>query len=203
MLPPVFRTVKQPSGSKICAACMVAVATGHDLEVVEATMTKTPLPDGSYYYLTNECLAYLGRCGIHTGLTFQPLIDGKRIRIPSVDEAVLDLKWSMAGRQCMLVVQSLVYANAEHFVFWDGEHVRDSSSSNEVDAIGDYVIIEIMPLTYYDDTQEKTAQELIKLVPDESQDDGPSQDSCIECEAEAVGYSEGSPYCAAHYRSRK
>ncbi len=36
----------------------------------------------------------------------------------------------------------------------------------------------------------------------EGDDDGPPQDSCIECEAEAVGYSEGVPYCAAHYRSR-
>lgn len=164
MLPPIFRTVKQPPGSKICAACMVAMVTGHDLEVVEAAMPKTPLPDGTYYYLTNECMAYIGRCGIHTGLTFQPVIDGKPIRIPHVGEATVDIKWEMAGRPCMLVVRSRVYANAEHFVFWDGEHVRDSSGPDDVNEIGEYEIIEIMPLVYYDDTNEKSAQELTMIA---------------------------------------
>jgi hypothetical protein len=27
-------------------------------------------------------------------------------------------------------------------------------------------------------------------------------DQCCECDLEAIGYSEGSPYCAAHYRAR-
>lgn len=164
MLRPTFRTVKQPPGSKICAACMVAVATGHDLAVVEAAMTKTPLPDGSYYYLTSECIAYLGRCGIHAGLTFQPSINGNPIRIPSVDDAWIDLKWSMAGNPCALVVRSRFYANAEHFVFWDGAVIRDSSSPNETDALGDYELIDIIPLTYYDDTAELKAHDLIKIA---------------------------------------
>ena len=32
--------------------------------------------------------------------------------------------------------------------------------------------------------------------------DQPEADTCCECGELAVGYSEGTPYCAAHYRSR-
>lgn len=166
MLPPKFRTVKQPKGSKICAACMVAMVTGHELDVVEAAMRKTPLPDGTYYYMTNECLAYLGRHAIHTGLTFQPTINGRPLVIPSISEAAIDIKWSMVGRPCMLVVRSKLYRNAEHFVLWDGQFVRDSSGPDEVNQLHEYEIIEIMPLTYYDDTHESDPVELIKIEDD-------------------------------------
>lgn len=35
----------------------------------------------------------------------------------------------------------------------------------------------------------------------ESQNDGQSA-QCCQCDQPSVGYSEGEPYCAAHYRSR-
>ena len=33
-------------------------------------------------------------------------------------------------------------------------------------------------------------------------EDEPQPDTCHECGELAVGYSEGTPYCAAHYRTR-
>ncbi len=38
--------------------------------------------------------------------------------------------------------------------------------------------------------------------PDEEDEYDPTPAQCCECEEEAVGYSEGEAYCAAHYRSR-
>jgi hypothetical protein len=36
----------------------------------------------------------------------------------------------------------------------------------------------------------------------EQQEYGPTPDQCCECDHEAVGYSEGQPWCAEHYRRR-
>lgn len=40
------------------------------------------------------------------------------------------------------------------------------------------------------------------LIADCHDSDEPEPDTCHECGELAVGYSEGTPYCGAHYRSR-
>lgn len=125
-------------------------------------MAKSMLPNGQHYYLTRELLAYLGRHAIVAGMTFQPL-DGTPLRIDRPEDVSVDLKWSMQGVPCLLVVRSKIYANAEHFVFWDGEAVRDSSGPDDTNRLGDYEIIDIMPLTYYDDESEACGQELLEI----------------------------------------
>jgi hypothetical protein len=171
MLPPKeFRTIKQPKGSKVCGACVAAMATGRTLEEVEAIVPKTPLPDGTYYYLTCDIMAYLGRCGIYTGLVFEvnqtPPEGGIRF---TCDETAA----SFCG---YVIVRSKVYKHAEHVVFWDGEHVRDPSwCCGETTKLSDYHVIEFIPLTYIDDTAEREPSELIELA-ETTQPEGAADD---------------------------
>jgi len=162
MLPPKqFHTVKQPRGSKVCAACVAAMAAGASLEEVESAMTPTELPDGTHFYRTAEVLRFLGGRGIYCGLTFDPNSE--------ITEDQVSLSFSteicLIERPALLCVRSRKYENAEHYVFWDGERVRDPSPDMpETSPITGYFVIEIVPLTYIDDTAEIDQEKLLKLV---------------------------------------
>ena len=50
--------------------------------------------------------------------------------------------------------------------------------------------------------QEMSEEEYYEQQRYEQQEYDPTPDQCCECDQEAVGYSEGQPWCAEHYRRR-
>jgi hypothetical protein len=63
-----------------------------------------------------------------------------------------------------IVVRSQKYKGAEHFVFWDGEHVRDPNPVvPNTTRIEDYYVIEVYPLTYVDDAKELNWSQILEL----------------------------------------
>lgn len=160
MLPPKeFITIKQPKGSKICTACVTAMASGESLTVVEQAMQPTPIPDGSYFYRTSEMLKFLGGRGIFCGMTF-----GIGCKLTESDVSlVVPVEFTMNGHPSIISVSSQTYEEAEHFVFWDGKHIRDPNPFYpEITPIDLYHILEIIPITYINDTAELNLEKFIK-----------------------------------------
>ena len=148
MKPPEhYRTVKQPPGSQICGACLVAMITGQDLKLVRSAMTHTT--KGEYtYYKEQEIIKYLASLGVYVGLRAIPL--HPRSWHPA---NLVEFKWEFYDHPAILAVKSKIYDCADHWVFWDGKVVRDSSwtSENETDELQDYDILEIIPILYTED----------------------------------------------------
>jgi len=144
MLPPdEFRTIKQPKGSKVCGAAVVAMVIGCSLETAMNNMISTPSEiDGDHFYRLREVLKIIGAHGIFCGL------------VGFADDTfeLRHLSINMQDRQAILVVKSKLYEGYQHYVFWDGEHVRDSSSDEEVNTLDQYEICEVWPLTWIDES---------------------------------------------------
>lgn len=151
MLMPEFTTVKQPPKSKLCGACMAAMAVGKTLDEVLEEITLTPAKDGRPFVRTRHLLAYLGCHGIICGLTAS-VRDGYLFG----DEEV-DLHLEMKGWPMVLTVPSENIKNASHYIFWDGNYIRDPDPNKpELIKLREYKPIDIMPLTYLDETLEET-----------------------------------------------
>lgn len=141
--PETFHTVKQPEGSSICGACLVAMITGLELDTVQAGMTSTTR-DGHLYYKEVEIIRFLAAHGIYVGMRAIPLENPLNKNTP------IQFDWAFKGNPAILSVKSKVFDDGDHFVFWDGQHVRDSSWANEADTsrLEEYHILEIAPLLY-------------------------------------------------------
>lgn len=144
--PKQYQTIKQPKDTSICGACLVAMITGHTLEHVQQNMQHTTR-DGHLYYKEKEIIRYLATQGIYAGLRAIPLHN------PLHPDEHIKFKWPFKGHAAILSVKSKVYDDSDHFVLWDGTHVRDSSwiNEDETNKLEDYHILEIMPLLYTED----------------------------------------------------
>ena len=144
--PKEYRTVKQPKDTSICGACLVAIITGYDLEHVQACM-QTTTSDGHVYYKEKEIIRYLAVQGIYAGMRAIPLEN------PLYPDQDIEFKWTLKDHPAILAVKSKVYDDGDHWVFWDGQHVRDSSWANQNDTnkLEDYHILEVIPILYSDD----------------------------------------------------
>lgn len=151
MLPPEFKTVKQPLGSKVCGAATVAMAIGVTLEEAEEMMEPTHLSDGSHYYKTREVLRVLGAHGIQCGLGIQ--INPKYSDKITPDTELEFLIKLSEDYKALVVVKSETFSGKYHYVFWDGEQIRDPSPCVNVSSLTDYDIVEIVPLIYIDETE--------------------------------------------------
>lgn len=149
MLPPEeFRTIKQPKGSRICTACVTAMALNTTLEYIESRMEPSQCGDGEIYYKTREMLKVLGAHGIYCGLIFshdESPVESFRLATD------LDLQ----GLRAILVVRSENIPGASHFIFWDGERARDPLPGvRDTKDLSRYHVQDIIPLVYLDESQE-------------------------------------------------
>lgn len=158
--PEVFRTVKQPKGSKICSACCIAMATGFELiRVVQE------VGGGENLQHQSKQAEYLARYGIQCGITLKaisgddPSVDAysdKSVRMDFPMDVPMQ-RIDMRGVPAILVVDSLEYPGFYHNMFWDGMVIRDPRQSFP-DAMPPEMfngkIIEVVPLMYYIDEAE-------------------------------------------------
>lgn len=143
---PTFKTIKQPPGSKVCVAAVAAMAVGRTLRYAENRMKPTKV-EGGHYYKTSELLKFLGDHGIYAGAIWwwdEPVWADK--------DTVLKLELPLAGRQAIMCAPSESFKGYYHVVFWDGQHVRDPSSTvPDTTDLETYQILEIVPLTYIEE----------------------------------------------------
>jgi hypothetical protein len=138
-------TVKQPVGSKVCCAAVAAMAVGGSLDYALDQMSPTAWSeDGEPYFKTRELLIFLGRHGIAVGMSFT-MTEG----VLRADDS-LRFDVSLRGIKAILTVPSPTRPKDwEHFVFWDGKHVRDPNPAlPETTDIEDYQVLTVYPLMY-------------------------------------------------------
>jgi hypothetical protein len=133
---PEFRTVKQPPGTSLCGAAVCAMAVGLTIDEV--------LADADWRHLsyTSGVVRYLARYGISLG--WYILGDGSKFKPWSIGNHTFSLEARGKGRPAIVAVKSAVYEEADHWVFWDGEQIRDTSVDQD-----EYEIIEIHFLNYW------------------------------------------------------
>ena len=145
--PDVFHTIKQPLGSKLCGACVAAMAVGR--KDIDEKITLTP-SDGMPYVRTRHLLEYLGRHGILCGLLLTNKNKGEIDADISIDITLKPFEFPV-----ILTVESQTFKDGEHLIFWDRNNVRDPNSKKpETSDLSEYVVLEIMPLTYIDESKE-------------------------------------------------
>jgi hypothetical protein len=150
MMPPTdWKTVKQPQGSRVCCAAVAAMAVGLSLDYAWDQMTPTTWSeDGKPYFKFRELLTFLGKHDIMLGMFFTVTEGHLWIN----DSFQIDV--SLSKMTAILVVPSPTQPKDwDHFVFWDGQNVRDPSPEvPETTALKDYRVREIYPLTYIDES---------------------------------------------------
>jgi len=153
MLPPsTYKTIKQARGSRLCVACVAAMAVGKGLRYAMNRMTPTRWPDGRHYYKVRELLKFLGQHGICPGLIFGPPPG------PVTKTTPLGCDVPLKARPAVLSIPSAHFPNTEHMLFWDGDVVRDPDPDMpDTVSLVRYRIVEIMPLTYLDERPTRKA----------------------------------------------
>lgn len=154
--PTEFTTVLQPTGSKLCGACVAAMAVGKTLDQV--------LREMDWRRLTRTCgvAEYLARHDVLMGVapTWTGNADASAEEW-SRDEYSLPIK--VAGWPAVVGVKSLRYAGVAHWIFWDGAVFRDPSGVEQIER---YEVTDIYPLTYFVEAEREWAENL----PDRWQD---------------------------------
>jgi hypothetical protein len=155
MLPPKeFKTVKQPEGSRLCGACVVAMAVGETLTYATDRMPAViHKGDGRPYYRVRSIYAFLAEHGICPGLYLLPT-DGDYWQGSDLDDRI-EVSFRIRGFPALVAVKSDTFPDGDHWVFWDGENVRDPSPKvPDLATLDGYRIIEWTPLTYIDESNE-------------------------------------------------
>lgn len=150
MLPPQYSTIKQPEDSRICAACVAAMAVGESLEYATDRMPAVIHEDGKPWYRMRSVLAFLGGHGIHCGLRFASPT-GEPLPPDSFDD-LENVRFSIHGTAAMVTVESETFPGFSHLIFWDGAVVRDPNRKkpNTCDLEG-YKILDWTPLCYFEE----------------------------------------------------
>jgi hypothetical protein len=133
---PEFKTVKQPPGTSLCGAAVCAMAIGKTLDEVLAET------DWRHLSYTSGLVRYLASYGISMG--WYLMGDGTKYKPWSMGTHCFVLEASGRSRPAIVAVKSAVYEEADHWVFWDGEAIRDPS--NEQD---EYEVLEVHWLNYW------------------------------------------------------
>ena len=150
LCPKSFKTVKQPSGSRCCGAAVAAMAVGRGLRYVLNRVPDIRHRDGQRWLRTRDLLGFLGNHGIHSGEL--GVAEDSENGMVLNRAAYLELCTSLRGRPCILSVPSGSFPGYWHYIFWDGQDVRDPSPSvGEITRLEDYRVFEAMPLVYVDE----------------------------------------------------
>jgi len=145
--PDPFVTIKQPYGSRMCAAAVVAMAIGKDLTYVLNNGVMTP-SGISVYMQVRHVLAMLGEHAILCGL---PLVSLPKNMDGSEE---LELPFNLIGWPSIVTVPSEI-ENSTHVVFWDGYVVRDPNPKvPETTGLEQYEILELWPLCYIEEKED-------------------------------------------------
>ena len=121
-----------------CAAAVVAMITGDDIELVFAAIGHRCETRGMRFL---EIVSYLASRGLHIGAY-------SGCRKP---DRMIRFKWSR-GIPAYLVVASQSGAGA-HAVYWDGRRVLDPEQANAGRELADYTVLEWWPILIIEDTE--------------------------------------------------
>lgn len=155
MLPPKeYATVKQPEGSRLCGACVVAMAIGETLEYATDRMPALiHKGDGRPYYRTRSLYTFLARHGVCPGMFLQPTEGDHWLGADMPEEMPISFKFR--NLPALVAVKSSTFPDGDHWVFWDGEQIRDPSPKvPDVAPLANYRILEWTPLVYIDESAE-------------------------------------------------
>jgi len=117
---------------------------------IDEEITLTPSDNGMPYVRIRHLLEYLGRHGILCGLLLINKNGGE------VDANMsIDFTWEPFEFPAILAVESQTTKGGEHLIFWDGNNVRDPNPKRpETSYLSEYIVLDIMPLTYIDEGKE-------------------------------------------------
>ena len=149
-----WNTIKQPPGSLYCGVAVVAMVMGDNFDsilqdtLLQGLMHENPTIDNPPY-LSHACeiVEYLAQHRIHAGwtLTYK---EGFSMELDTQVE--LDLRHT----PCICTVGSKNIEGALHWVLWDCQkkRIRDPDPNvGELEVRDSYKVVDIMPLTYYED----------------------------------------------------
>jgi len=132
MTPPKeFRTVKQPAGSKLCGACVCAMATNLELDEL---------------LVQEDWRELMHTMGMARFLAKHDILMGTFLKCD--EESWYDyytFRMRTDGRPAIVAVKSAVTWEHDHWVFWDGMQFRDPSVEQE-----EYTVLEVYFLTYFE-----------------------------------------------------
>ena len=140
--------VKQPVGLRLCGAAVAAMATNQSLEYVVANARGGAECCSRVTWMSE----YLARKGVILG-TFVSVPDyrtGERLTING-DTTLLRLDLPFRGRPAIIGCDSEAKAGQLHWVYWDGEHVRDPNpDAPDKRPLSDFAgkIVDVFPLTF-------------------------------------------------------
>jgi hypothetical protein len=133
---PEFKTVKQPPGTSLCGAAVCAMAIGITLDEVLAET------DWRHLSYTSGLVRYLASYGISMG--WYLMGDGTKYKPWGMGTHTFVLEATGKGRPAIVAVKSSVYEEADHWVFWDGNELRDPSKDQD-----EYEVLEVHWLNYW------------------------------------------------------
>lgn len=109
--------------------------------------------DGRPYYRVRSLYTFLAQHGICPGLFLQPIGCDYWLGCDMADS--IEVPFRIRGLPAVVCVKSDTFPDGDHWVFWDGQNVRDPSMKMpEVSCLSAYRIIEWTPLTYIDESGE-------------------------------------------------
>lgn len=144
-----FETIKQ-EGDADCGAAVVAMAVGLPLKHVKSDMISTQMEvkgECFYYYKVREIARYLACHGILMGMHAQTEGDGGSTLEP--DERVM-FAWPLEDFPAILGVRSERFKDQDHWVFWDGQKVRDPNPNRpDLRELNEFKVLDVFPLVHY------------------------------------------------------
>jgi hypothetical protein len=151
--PDKFYTVKQTNDHN-CGAAVAAMAVGdHSITFAEQNMNLSAATIGGkkvMCYKVSETAGFLAWHGILMGLFFRLLSN------PMDPELRIETSLKLKDRPCLLSVKSEKYTDADHWVFWDGQYVRDPNPAQaEMAALREYRVLEVYPLVYLEEPEDE------------------------------------------------
>jgi len=132
-----YATVKQPQGSKLCGAACMAMICGYDLEALYRVVSDSH-PGREPFTIDDELAekyphfchmidicSFLAEHGymLGTHAVAEGADDGKRMSFGDVTEILIFVR--IPGCPALVGVDSVNFPGKFHWVFWDGEYVRD------------------------------------------------------------------------------
>lgn len=137
-----FSTVKQESMSD-CGAAVCAMAVGKDLAYAKSHM-QTSEYAGHIYYRGMEVGRFLAIHDILMGLYLTTKPPGVTIDA----DIGINFQWTLKKNPAILAVASTLGDDIQHWVFWDGEYVRDPKGTEDTRDLEDYEVYDLFPLCY-------------------------------------------------------
>jgi hypothetical protein len=139
-----MKTIKQEAGSQYCVACVAAMAAGVPLEMAFSRMQPSR-GEGALWYTVPSALRFLLDFDIQPAGVWNLGDEGQAL----TSACSVRMEWSFTDGPALVTVRSETREGEFHFVFWDGECVRDPNPGvADERSLSDYKVVDVTPLTY-------------------------------------------------------